>query len=318
MAEMLEARDRGQIVRGEADFHLHHMYLWYEHQPARALALVDGLERRYPHNPVFPLEIADVQDVYQHDHAASLVTYRRVLQAARDGRLVVPAIAEARARLGMAQQLDALAESDMAVEELKMVIAMRPVAPYGALARAQLGLGQAYDRLGQRARAVSAYEAARAAAPPNDPAAVRARVAEGLQRKPDARAAEAYRLSLEGWRALERGALTEADAALARAVAISPDDPVILFRRGRLFQARDERARALEQYERVIGARPATLPTILASACLEAGRLLERSGQRTRAIEMYQRAARVSGAEAETRDAAVGALARLNAATRGQ
>lgn len=59
--------------------------------------------------------------------------------------------------------------------------------------------------------------------------------------------------------------------------------------------------------------RPVPPLTILASSCYEAGRLLEASGQRDRAIEMYRRAARVRGAEANTRRAATQALDRLHA-----
>jgi tetratricopeptide (TPR) repeat protein len=311
LAEMLQARERGQLLRGEADYQLHLMYLWYEQQPARALALLAGLEQRYPGNPLFSLQTAEVQDVYLHDHTASLATFRRVVDAAHDHRVVMADLAEARARLGAARELDALAETDLAIEDLKAVIAARPAAPYGALAQAQLALGQAYDRLGQRSLAVAAYEAARLAAPPDDPGSVRAHASEGLQRKPDPRVTEAYRLSLEGERATERGALADAEAALSRAATLSPNDPVIQFRRGKLFEARDDRSHALGQFERVIAARPQAIPTILAAAYLEAGRLLERSNQRARAIEMYRGAARTNGADAGTRDAALRSLARL-------
>jgi tetratricopeptide (TPR) repeat protein len=318
LAEMLQARDRGELLRGEADYQLHNMYLWYEHQPDRALALLDELRHRYPRNPVFVLDTAEVQDVYLHDHAASLTTYRRLLDAARARRVVRADLAEVRALLGVASQLDALADTDLAIAEIKTVVTLRPAVPYGALAEAQLALGRAYDRLGQRALAVAAYEAARAAAPRDNPAGVRARALAGLDRKPDARAAEAYRLSLEGARATERGAFAEADAALSRAASLDPADPVIQYRQGKLFQARGDRVRALDQYEHVIAARGRVIPTVLAGAYLEAGRLLERGGQRARAIEMYRGAAHTVGADADTRDAAAQSLARLGVTTTHQ
>src|SRR5204862_3750258 len=33
LREMLQARDGGALLRGEADYQLHWIYLWYEHQP---------------------------------------------------------------------------------------------------------------------------------------------------------------------------------------------------------------------------------------------------------------------------------------------
>ena len=42
---MLRARERGQLLRSEADYQLHVLYLWYEKQPERALELLDGPAR---------------------------------------------------------------------------------------------------------------------------------------------------------------------------------------------------------------------------------------------------------------------------------
>ncbi|MBM3820753.1 MAG: hypothetical protein FJW14_17300, partial [Acidimicrobiia bacterium] len=71
LEEMLRARDRGELARGEADYQLHLLYLWYEKQPSRALELLEGLRARHPHNPHFLQLIADVHDVYLTDPAAS-------------------------------------------------------------------------------------------------------------------------------------------------------------------------------------------------------------------------------------------------------
>jgi tetratricopeptide (TPR) repeat protein len=61
LREMLQARDRGELLRGEADFQLHIVYLWYEHQTAEALALLERLDARYSHNPLFLKLIAEVR-----------------------------------------------------------------------------------------------------------------------------------------------------------------------------------------------------------------------------------------------------------------
>ena len=68
LQEMLRARDRGQLLRGEADYQLHWLYLWYESKPERALDLLKGLDARHPTNPLFLQRIADVQHVYFSDH----------------------------------------------------------------------------------------------------------------------------------------------------------------------------------------------------------------------------------------------------------
>ena len=83
LKEMEQARSKGMLLRGEADYQLHLIYLWYERQPTTALQLVEGLRARYPHNPVFYLRLAEVQSDYVRNHQAALQTYRAMLDAAR-------------------------------------------------------------------------------------------------------------------------------------------------------------------------------------------------------------------------------------------
>ena len=187
---------------------------------------------------------------------------------------------------------------------------MKPQVPYSALARGYFALGKAWDRLGDRQRAVAAYRAAEATAPPDDPYKIRTRADDAIDGEPDRRTAEAYRLSLEGWRALERGAATEAAASLDRAAQLRPSDPVIAFRHARLDQARHNPSQAIAGFQRVVQSRPLPPDTFVASAYLELGRLLE-SSDRTRAIAMYESVTRVRGADTSTRDEASRALGRL-------
>ena len=71
------ARDRGEILRGEADYQLHLVYLWYEHDTPQALRLLDGLDRRYPTNPMFLQRIAEVESMYVHDEPASAAAWQK-------------------------------------------------------------------------------------------------------------------------------------------------------------------------------------------------------------------------------------------------
>jgi tetratricopeptide (TPR) repeat protein len=129
--------------------------------------------------------------------------------------------------------------------------------------------------------------------------------------KPDPRAAESYRLSLEGWRALERGAIDDAAAALERSLAVAPDDTVARYRYARVLEARGRSAQAQEELERVIAARPAAPAIVLASALTDCARLLERNGERDRALTLYRYAIDVVGGDPRAHNEAVRALKRL-------
>jgi tetratricopeptide (TPR) repeat protein len=311
LQEMLRARENGALLRSEADYQLHVLYLWYEQNPERALQLLEGLRLRHVQNPHFLHLIAEVQDVYQHDVTASLRSWRALLDASRQHKVSLPEMAEARARLGIARQLDRLFETDAAIEQLRAVIAAQPTSPWGALAQAHLQLAEGLDRLGRRDEALVEYQATLAASTRDDPLRLRERARTGLRHAPDAQTAAAYRLSIEGWRALEKGDVTAAARALDQSIALRPRDPVTRYRQARLLQARKAEAAALKVLEAIVASREATPPTIYAFACVDAARLIEQRGDRTRAIELYRTARSVFGADQRTKETAHRALARL-------
>jgi tetratricopeptide (TPR) repeat protein len=181
LREMLQARDRGELLRSEADYQLHWLYLWYEQKPEMALALLRGLDARYPSNPIFLQRIAEVQHEYFHDHRGAAATWETLLARARAGQIGSARLTDVRARLGLAAELIDTSQPDRAIGHLTAVIALQPTAPYSALALAQLQLGDAYDRLGRRDLASVAYRAALTLAPARDPASVRARARAGLR-----------------------------------------------------------------------------------------------------------------------------------------
>ena len=148
MREMMRAREHAELFEDEADYQLHVIYLWYEKQPQRALALLTALRDRHPRNPLFPPLVAQVQDVYLHDLPASLRTWRSLLDAARAHRVAYSELAEMRARLGIASVLERLNDDSGAIEQLRAVVAAKPLAPFGAYAEAQREL----TRLNARTR----------------------------------------------------------------------------------------------------------------------------------------------------------------------
>jgi hypothetical protein len=312
LREMLRARSRGRLLQGEADYQLHIIYLWYERQTRRAIELLYGLQARYPGNPLFLAQIAQIQDAYDHDVTASLDTWRSLLAAAREQRANNAALAEVQARLGAARMLDTMYLTDDALQHLQAVAAMKPHTPFSSLALAHLKAGEAHDRLGARHAALAAYKAAIATVPPPDPYDVRRQATDRIRHAPDPRRAEAFRLSLDGWRRFERNDLHAATAALERSIALDPQDPVARYRFGRVLQARREDAAALAEFDRTIQSANDCPAPILGNAHLEAARLHERFGRKDDALSDYRIASTLFGASSETRAAAARALARLS------
>jgi tetratricopeptide (TPR) repeat protein len=313
LQQMLRARSRGKLLQGEADFQLHVIYLWYERQTPRALEILESLREQYPGNPLFLAEAARIQDEYQHDVTASLASWRALLAAAREHRSNAPVLAEARSRLEIARLLDQLHQTDQAIEHLQAVIALKPQAPFGALPLAYLRLGMAQDRMGDRASAIQSYRTAAALAPSPDVHDVASTTASKLRRAPDAKQAEAYRLSLQGWRLLEQNDVEGAAALLHRSLQLHGGDAVARYRMGRVQQARKDDPAALVQFEAAIRGAKNCPPPILATAYLEAARLHERASRRDLAVSYYRIASTLFGAAADTRNAATRALTRLKA-----
>jgi tetratricopeptide (TPR) repeat protein len=179
--EIDRARKGGLLLRSEADYQLHLLYLWYEKRPEAALALLHDLIDRHPRNPHFQQAVAEVHDVYLHDADASLRSWQVLLDAARAGRVAESQMAEAAARLGVALQLDRLSRSEEATELLHAVINARPPAPFAAVARAHLQLGDAFEHLGRRREATASYRAAIIAAGNDDPLRIAARARDAIR-----------------------------------------------------------------------------------------------------------------------------------------
>jgi tetratricopeptide (TPR) repeat protein len=313
MAQMKRARAHGTLLQGEADYQLQILYLWYEKRADLAVELLESLRDRYPGNPLFAAQLADVQDRYLHDTTASLATSRALLAAARDHRVNEAALAEAQARLGIARQLEALSQTDHALDQLRAVLDARPAKPSGAMAAAYLALGEGEDRLGHHDAAIAAYRLAMSASPAHDPQAIRARASDRMKRTPDPARAEAYRWSLEGLRKFEKADVAGADSLLARSVALDPKDGVARYRYGRVLIAKKDEAAALASFEAAIRARDCP-PPIVAAAYLEAARVHERLARKAQAIDCYRAASTLFGGGADTRAAANRALLRLRAA----
>ena len=165
LAEVLRTRNTGGLLRDDADYQLHLMYLWYEKQPPRALELLIELDQRHPRNPHFLQLRAEIQDYQLRDFDASRRSYETLLRRVQERRINLPALAEIHARLGIAR----LALPEDALPELHRIIEARPATPFGAVAQAQLQVGRTLERLARRDEARAAYRRAIAESPPDDP-----------------------------------------------------------------------------------------------------------------------------------------------------
>ncbi len=309
LADMEAASARGQLVVGEAEYQLHWIYFWYENQPQRGLARLEHLRARYPSNPHFLQRIAEVRETYFHDPAGSLAAWRTLAETASQSG--APEIAEVTGRLGMAAQLDRLFETDRALEQLQQVLALKPRTPLGARAQAHLQLGLGLERLGRTDEARLALRTALAALPPGDPDEIGDQARAALRRSPAGRQGEAYRLSLQGWRALETGAAEPALRLLEQAATLAPADGMIRARLGRAYATHNDSEAALRELNRVIAARATVSPIALGSAYLWSGDVFRGRGDLHAAAERYREAARVFGTDARIARAASRALARL-------
>ena len=111
------------LLRGEADYQLHLIYLWYERQPNTALKLIEGLRSRYfAQSRVLHPACAGAGGLPPQ----SIGRARNLSDAPRRcpcGTRRCPGLSEVYARLGMAQEMDATCETAAAIDHLRAVIA---------------------------------------------------------------------------------------------------------------------------------------------------------------------------------------------------
>ena len=189
MREMQQARQQGVLLAGEADFQMHWLYLWYEKKPTRALALLRGLDARYPSNPVFLQRVADIQHGDLNDHRGQRRDVGDAARARASGQVEAAGVAPRRARASVlrASTLELSTNRSAPSSTRDAALTAQPSRPYSSLALAQLHLGLAYDRIGRHDLANDAYTAAIAAAPHDDPFNIRTSARDRLRAQPDAR-----------------------------------------------------------------------------------------------------------------------------------
>ncbi len=315
LAQMLRARDRGGCSRARPTTSCTSIYLWYEQQTGAGARAARGPARSATRgNPLFLTQIAEIQDVYQHDVDGEP---RELARAAGAGARRPGQRAGARRGAGAARASPASSTRwRRPTRRSSSSSASSRCSPTRRTRRwplAYLRLGEAHDRLD--ARAERSPPTARRAAGAIAPVRSRPRQASASTsgaRRPSACGAlptrstrEAYRLSLEGWRALERNDCRGRRRRSTRALALDPRDPVARYRYGRVLQARGDDAGALAEFEHAIrDARRAPAP-IVGEACLEAARIHERGASTVDEAHrrVSHRASTSFGAVAPTRSA---------------
>ena len=137
--EQLErASQRGLLVRGEAQFQIHVLYLWYEHKSQEALAIVRGLQAALPAQPALPPDRGgDPRRLLPRSRRQPAARRSSCWRSPHRARCSAPTSPTSSRRLNMARQLIALQQRDRAITELDALIAAHPPAPAGALARAR-------------------------------------------------------------------------------------------------------------------------------------------------------------------------------------
>jgi hypothetical protein len=308
---MQQTRARGQLLEDEAAFQLHVIYFWYENRAGDAIALLRALVREHPRNPYFRRAIAQAQDVYLHDMAASLATWRELARLTDGDGVNEAALFRADAHLGVATALDALGDTDLAVEALEGLRASGPRAPWGIANRIALALGRAYDRLGRRDEAEALLRQVSAATARHDPLELRAAARKVLRNPTPEAKGRGHRLGLEAWRTFDADDGAPVRPRFEEALALDPDNGLIRLRYARVLAARDRLADALAQLDAALAAARTTPPTAIAEAALLAGELRERQRDRAGALAAYRRAASTFGGAAGTRAAASRAIDRL-------
>jgi tetratricopeptide (TPR) repeat protein len=110
LQEIVRARERGLLLSGEAEYQLQRIYLWYEHRPADALALLRELDARYPTNPIFLQRIAEVYANDEHDHRQSRDAWEQLLDRARSGNIAHADLVASRAERALAKERAAITD----------------------------------------------------------------------------------------------------------------------------------------------------------------------------------------------------------------
>ena len=287
LAQMLRARTRGRLLQGEAEYQLQIIYLWYEHRTDEAVG-----DPRVAARPLSRQSALPQRARRRAGHAISTTSRRASTPGARCWRwrassdVNEAALAEARARLGVARQLDALCQTDHAIEQLHAVVESKPARPLGALAAAYLAprRGRGSSRQPRRGGRRLPRRRSNAAPSPDSAGHPPARRANGMQTRAGRDAGPRRIASRSTASASSRSRTSRAPSRARRAAsALDADDPRrALSLRPRRSRRRRTTPRRSAQFESG-DPRRARLPAA------DRGRRVPRSGASARAARAPRR-----------------------------
>ncbi len=137
--------------RGEADYQLHWLYLWYEQTAGGGAGAAAGSRRALSVESDLPPADRRGRSTNTSTIIAGAAARGRRCWRGRARRRSAPHASPKCGRDSDSPRSSSKRrEPDRAIGHLTAVIALQPTAPYSALALAQLQLGEAYDRLGRR------------------------------------------------------------------------------------------------------------------------------------------------------------------------
>ena len=210
----------------EAQILLARFYADFEEQPNDALRIVESFRAKHPGNAWFHFWAATLlsDEINDYEHAETM--YSEILEHCKDKAPSYTGDVQNQTVLKLARTHSRLFEPEKAIEEIKGLIASKPIEPQWILIRAHLELGNIYDQIGYRKDAILSYKQVLSL---HDYRNYHEQAQKLLDQDYDQKNADIYRLNLDGRRLANEGKFEEAEKSLHAVLAKYPDNEQTLY-----------------------------------------------------------------------------------------
>ena len=287
LALLKTAGEKSSYFGVESRLILARFYADFEDQPLEALKIVQEFHNRHPDNAWFHYWKGTLYSDEINDYAEAQKIYEDVLRKCKQGVSGYTSELRNQAWLKLARCLSRQLHPERAIEELRALIAEKPSQPAWILPRAYTELGNTLDQTGMRQEALAAYNRVLTLPDYRDSH----QQARNLRtQKYNQKAADIYKLNLDGRRLTAESRFTEAEKALQEVLAKYPNNEQTLYALGELHYEKRDFDKAGEIFRDIIRRNPKEPKWLVPGTYVRLGQVYEAIKQADRARIAYEKA----------------------------
>jgi Flp pilus assembly protein TadD len=283
-------------------------YADHEDLPAEAIRIVQSFHERFPENAWFHFWKASLLSDDLNNYSEAEKVYNEILEKCKLGAPTYTEELRNQTILKLARVHSKQFDPELAIQEIRLLLAEKPKTPSWIVIRAHLELGNLYDQIGMRSQAILSYKQVLSSRDFRD---YHEQAHKRLDEKYNQKTADIYRANLEGRRLAREKKYAEAETALKSVLQKYPDNEQTLFALAELYYFIGSYPESSELLNRILNRKPREPKWLIPGVYVRLGMIYEARKQKDAARQSYEKALTTEFIASDDRNQAKRALKQI-------